>query len=202
MSHRGAQQVLGQWAGSNFLHHKLTAGIRHANTNVNKVHIITFHVRGLDIKNSKTRQIDNSFSLVELDVRVLVLVWFVIGYRLFQVSRPLTQDRYHNLHEFRRSFFLSTLNHTNLSPTATLSVPDVLSQQNSLQPRNWSICSFIHPSEFSQTTRTTVPLIFLVGCFGGHSIVLLLFPRPARICPPDSNCSRTPPPAEDTHGPL
>lgn len=70
---------------------------------------------------------------VESDNGNLVEAWPIVRDGIFQPPGPLAEHCSHDLHQLRGILLTPPLHHTNLSPTPTLPVPDVLSQENSLE---------------------------------------------------------------------
>ncbi len=73
--------------------------------------------------------------LVESDGEILPLVRGVIGNGLPQLPISRAEHRCHDLHQLWGVLLISSLHNADLSSTSSLSVPDVLSQQDCLQTR-------------------------------------------------------------------
>lgn len=80
--------------------------------------------------------------LVESDVVVRRLVRLVVRDGLLQRPTSLAEHCRHGIHQLRGGLLISSLHKTNLSPTSSLPVPDVLSQQDRLQTRKESSSRF------------------------------------------------------------
>lgn len=120
---------------------------------------------------SSVRQGKGKLLLVQPDAVILQQLVHVVRRGGLQRPAPLAQHRRHGLHQLRRALLLSSLHHPDLSPSSSLTVPDVLGQHHGLENgrREDVVClsiinKYSETCEFYKMQIFEIEYIFFTEC--------------------------------------